>query len=639
MRKPNKNKQANNLKKYPLGGNLDKGVNAIPYVGIFKSIGEGISGAVAPKDEYGVKKGNDFSVGVSSFFDPAEQTQNAFKDITTGKISKRTGINILAPFIGGVLDNKDARRKAAEMRKKQEMVQLAEEDFMKQGVPSNYNVPTFGKGGGIYGKVKRIPKKPEGGTIETEAEMNVKKYGYAPDSHIWKNIDADPQTAAGSYYSYIPQADRNKFLTDFNNRYATRVGGYYKTDAPGLEFIKGSWTTPANPPVPKYNVHAGEGFTGVSSSPYLKAKGGYVEYGQAPTAELEQGEPYRMPNGQIGMVSNNAPTHAEGGVPMALPYGTEILGKNPAGNGEMFKTIGQRLKKAQDRYDKVLKSRPTEIAKRTAKMMMDKVQTEYNSLFEEQEAQKQYLDQEQFARGGTYNPAQDQYEEETAYGAGQDQNYGMSKFSNAMGTIGEYAPIAYNLATGLKKPNQLKASDYYNPYESASLDILKNQKYDVNPELTGNRNQSIAYNKAARNLGLSGGQTAAALASGNIGRMRADSDAFSRANQVNAGYRSQYANALGIYGQQRASTKLAIEDINTREKAAREGTLQAGLSQLSQVSQANKLRNNMILRDAQKMGLLDSLVQNYTLDSKGKWVSRSTGKTASQDEILKFIKG
>lgn len=367
----------------------------------------------------------------------------------------------------------------------------------------------------------------------------------------------------------------------------------------------------------------------------IMAHGGLIR----PNAELEKGEPFRTPDGQIGMVSNEAPTHAEGGVPMNLPSGTEILGKNTAPNGEMFKTIGQKLKKAQDRYQKVLANRPTEIAKRTAKMMLDKVQKEYDSLFEEQELAKEQPISNQFAWGGKTNPAQSQYEQELAYSNGSQSSGNGLNLKGIAGTIGEYAPIAYNILTGLKKPKQLDAEQFQNPYESSSLGLLKNMKYDPNAELTSNRNELATYNRSVRGLGLSGGQVASNLAAGSINKMRADSDALTRANRINNEYAGQYANALGQFGQQRASTNLAIDDINTREKASREAALQAGLSQLSQATQAGKLRNNMILRDAQRLGLLDSLVQNYTLTSDGKWVSKATGQSMTSNDMMKFIKG
>lgn len=529
----------------------------------------------------------------------------------------------------------------AEAQVKQREKDLIKHNQMLSSYYSNYKpngmyTPTFKRGG-------KITKYPEGGPITTTSQINLQKHGYAPNSPIWQDLDQNPEV--GGYFTALAGTpDRDTFMRAYNNRYSNKIGGYYELGKDALSFKKEPWVDtqalPAAKPIKQQTTHAGEGLTGISSSPYPKyyAKGGRI---QKPNAELEQGEPFRTPDGDINMISEQAPTHEQGGVQMQLPGGTEILGKNIASNGEMFKEIGQRLAKAQARHEKVLKNRPTDIAKRTSKMMLEKVQKEYDSLFAEQEAQKQGMPQgQQFGGGGaTYNPAQSQYEQELEYTAGQNTGLRASKFNDLANNIGEYAPIAYNLIQGLKKPNQINAEAYQNPYEQASLGILKNQSYDPSAELSANRNQGMAYTRGVRGLGLSGGQTAANLAAGSINRGRADSAVYDKANKVNAGYAGQYAGALGEFGQRRAQTNMAVEDINTRERAARAGALQAGLSQLSQASQSNKLRNNMILRDAQRMGLLDGLVQNYVLSGDGKWVSRSTGKAATQEEVIKFLKG
>ena len=84
---------------------------------------------------------------------------------------------------------------------------------------------------------------------------------------------------------------------------------------------------------------------------------------------------------------------------------------------------------------------------------------------------------------------------------------------------------------------------------------------------------------------------------------------------------------------------MVTEDLNTKEKAARETALQAGLSQLSQATQAGMLRKNTKTRDAQKLALMDSLVSNYVLTSDGRWVSRTTGKPMTKQEINNYLEG
>jgi hypothetical protein len=103
------------------------------------------------------------------------------------------------------------------------------------------------------------------------------------------------------------------------------------------------------------------------------------------TVELEKGEPYMYPNGGMGMISENAPTHAQGGVPITLPTGTKVLGKKPTMNNKTFKEMGVKLKRKGDKYKKVLDNKPTRIAERTANLMLEKINKEFNNLFTQQE--------------------------------------------------------------------------------------------------------------------------------------------------------------------------------------------------------------------------------------------------------------
>lgn len=605
----------------------------------------------------------------------SQKRANTFN--TIGKIKNTVGdaaLNIIAPGAGSAMASLQTAGESAiqdntyeDKLAREELMRQQEKKAMLTNYYSNYKpsgmyAPTFCKGGKV--------KYPNGGEVDEKYDMlmpyrdTYNQYG-VDSPELYKMFSTSPSKEMDAYYTVANEQNQGKqFLTNWNNRFAKSAGYWYDPDSTtGLKLIKDKpWTSYGLPPVKRGTTHAGEGYTGISSTPYLKmAYGGMAKA----NAELEQGEPYRLPNGEIEMVSNQAPTHAEGGVQMNLPGGTEILGKNTAPNGEMYKQIGQRLKKAQDRYDKVLSSRPTEIAKRTAKMMLDRVQKEYEALFQQQEAEKGYhqmpdgsmmADSEmQYAAEGTRikpkysdtpyqiaNPYDIPAYKSTDWSANNmpsnSQGFG-SNLGSIAGAIGEYAPIAYNLISGLQKPKQYTKEEFQNPYEEASLNILRNNRYSPNAALMSNKNQGMAYNKSVRDLGLSGGQLAANLAVGSINRMRADSEAMERANQINSGYANQYASALGSFGQQRASTNMTTEDLNTREKAAREAALQAGLSQLSQATQAGMLRKNTKARDAQKLALMDSLVSNYVLTSDGRWVSRTTGKPMTKQEINNYLEG
>lgn len=106
------------------------------------------------------------------------------------------------------------------------------------------------------------------------------------------------------------------------------------------------------------------------------------------TVELEKGEPFKLPNGQMGAIPNNAPSHAQGGVTMNLPDNTKVLGKMPAFDGAKYKEIGSKIQKAQTKYQNVLKNNPTGLSARTAKRMLKNLEKDFDSLFVNQEADK-----------------------------------------------------------------------------------------------------------------------------------------------------------------------------------------------------------------------------------------------------------
>lgn len=146
---------------------------------------------------------------------------------------------------------------------------------------------------------------------------------------------------------------------------------------------------------------ANMGMQNISNSNYQStfAKGGIQ--GSKVNAEVEKQEVLRYPNGKIQAISNQAPTHAEGGVKMNLPNGTEILGKNKIpGTDTMFKEVGQRLAKVNNTLDNINKKQPTAIARKTAELNQKNVQNQFDMLINMQESMKQPINSKQYAKGG-----------------------------------------------------------------------------------------------------------------------------------------------------------------------------------------------------------------------------------------------
>lgn len=589
---------------------------------------------------------------------------------------------------------------------------------------------------------------------------------------------------------------------------------------------------------------------GASENPYtMMPYGGNV---QTNTVELEQGEPYMTPDGNLETISTQAPTHAQGGVPIELPVGTKVLGKKMAFKDKQFKQLGRQLVKAQKKYDEALDNNPTGLTANTAKRMLQNTQTAFNKLFQAQGVDtastqqyakggkisvndpdmvmdvktrpytertgyqefthpetgkpfravrpttknlnnpdvfevspnvygtyKPYLEgsnkwdidyepsikrtygdvkgdvkffeptgYEEYGKGGwiqeAVNPAHKGYctpmtkstctpkrkafamtmkkhhgfrkgadglmvgsdyfkqnpnqlrDFQSLYGLEADNIYGpnteeawnkygqayinnaglkplQSKSSyipniteedvqpqltntygttapiqsnqrsynptNAITTIGALAPVLYNIGQGIRKPDQLKTNDYLNPYNNEVRQAMRNRRYDINPELEQIDLESATNYRRLKELGLNPSQLMGGMQMGSINKMRANASVLSRKQAVDSGYIADQAQTdLGI-GRDIAQTKLSIKDINDRNTAARRNYMAAGMSQLGQFAQIKQQENNMMIRDAQKLGLLSALVQNFAMDENGEWKFKQTGETVTKEQIMNYIKG
>lgn len=493
--------------------------------------------------------------------------------------------------------------------------------------------------------------------------------------------------------------------------------------------------------------------------------------------ELENGEPFKSPNGSIDSIPTDAPSHTQGGVPITLANGTQVLGKLKNTEGKQFKTIGRKLEKAQSKYIKTLQDGPTSITAKTAERMLNNINKEFDDLFIEQENTKkvgqgdnmkypdggkittergvstpyyrkitpttfnqqllrknvlqpgydtlsipqlneqirtgynipegfalpykaelnpadstinyykdygrnagEYYDpqgsgevvdtynkpRETYARGGmirkgqtglfagglepisgsipttnadlayeNFIPTISQPVETSPQGL---RGFDLPKMNTALSTAASLAPVAYNLIQGAQGAEQYNPSDYYNPYEAQAQSAMRQRRYNIQPELEQNRLNQATYYRNLREGAPSQSQFLGGLQAGAIGKSRADASTIARQQNINNQYLGEQAQFDAQLGAQRAQTRLGVDQMNAQNRAAQRGMIGTGLSQVSQFAQNKELMNNQMLRDAQRLGVLDDLVSNYEFRN-GKWIFKATGQEQSQEEIFNFIKG
>lgn len=160
-----------------------------------------------------------------------------------------------------------------------------------------------------------------------------------------------------------------------------------------------------------------------------------------PNAELERGEVYRTPDGQIYKVGDKAKTHKQGGEQMRLPPGTEILGKDKVFEGTSAKDVGKELYSLHRKHTKTLGERPTSIEQETSERMLAKIDDRFSKIMDKQENQKTVRTTGQYARGGKVIP-----------------KYGTT------GTVGYPFMNAPNQGQGIQMPNFQYSGSGINPY-------------------------------------------------------------------------------------------------------------------------------------------------------------------------------
>lgn len=380
--------------------------------------------------------------------------------------------------------------------------------------------------------------------------------------------------------------------------------------------------------------------------------------------ELEDGEPFRTPDGTIGVTKKSAPTHKEKnkmgskGVPVALEVGTEVLGKKVDPDTKMkYKELGSKLAKQKKKYDKILESNKGTYSMNAAKAMSKKLDDKFTTLFQKQERGKKGKTQT-FQGGGTvdlpgvtitgednpfvyggYSPpgaTPDQisgmgfdlsgYTPSTAYDSYLKNPtlhnigswFGKQNWGGLLNTAAQLAPVGYNLIQGMRPADHLRAQDYYNPQYGQAIDLMMNRRYDVSPELqAAQTRQAISdYNTRTAYAGMGSGAVASNVMASRAQRARDEQAAYARKQNIDLGYMGQEAAMRARLGGERAGTDLNIDVFNQQSDAARRNMLGTGFGQLSQWAQMQQFMGNQQGRDAQR---LDIMRQMYPLFFEKLW--------------------
>jgi len=181
-------------------------------------------------------------------------------------------------------------------------------------------------------------------------------------------------------------------------------------------------------------------------------------------------------------------------------------------------------------------------------------------------------------------------------------------FGNALYKGAAYAPTIYNAMMGLKKPQILDAESFQNPYEQGARDLMADRRYNVDPQIAAN---ARSFNATRKSIG-SASQGSAAQFLGNIGTAQSRQDAsnaqaYGTKQNMDNQYMAQQAQMDAQLGNIRAGRELQIQDINDRNRAARNAYMGQAVTGLSGIAQNERRMNNLSSADASRIEALKGM--------------------------------
>ena len=144
---------------------------------------------------------------------------------------------------------------------------------------------------------------------------------------------------------------------------------------------------------------------------------------------------------------------------------------------------------------------------------------------------------------------------------------------------------------------------------------MAGRRMNIQPAINANRQRRAVNNYNLSQLNTNTGANLAARSQMVASEYGANADMYSAASNTNNGYAAEYANMLGILGNQYVGNKMTIDNQNARNRAARRNYGSTAASQLGQWSQTQQLMKNAANRDDLMMPfLMENLGQGFTSD-------------------------
>jgi len=418
----------------------------------------------------------------------------------------------------------------------------------------------------------------------------------------------------------------------YNKTKAAKNIPFYKNDVDSLEKYNPEF-------VDKYNVNMIKPFLKDEMIKY--AMGGDIP-GNGIPVELEGGESGIMPNGQDFNVEG--PSHAQGGVPMELPEGTDVFSDRlkQKGTNKTYSDLNKQISNKMSKFKKTMEDpESTGISKRTAERMLKRYEGQQKDLFIDQERLKfnkgtlpskfkmpfggpvpglmQTSGQRDLA---AFNPKKvgmastsPQFADSSSFAGDALRGIGgaLGKVGGAASGLATAAPAIFNIAQGLfGKPDVQDPQTTSNVAGLAAVNKLQNRRFNVDPMLDANRRSAAIGRRNIAGGARTRGELLSGYAATSAQQGIADSQAYAQQQNMNNQYQGEAASAAMQVGVGEAANMGRVQDYNTRARSAQTGYLQEGLSQVSGLVQQGQKNAGMQDADRIRIDMLRKWFPNQT---------------------------
>jgi len=193
---------------------------------------------------------------------------------------------------------------------------------------------------------------------------------------------------------------------------------------------------------------------------------------------------------------------------------------------------------------------------------------------------------------------------------------GQHKFDwgNALSSIGEMAPMLYNLFSS--KPEKINENRYRNYNAGKINSLMANRRYNIDAGLAANESSYRTASANIRNLGGSRGQVMSNIMGAQNTKQFGDMSLYGQKSNMDNQYAGEYANMLYGLGRDDLSSRMMYDETTAMNRAAARNMRASAMTGLQQYLLTRRQMKNQSARDKQLIETIKAYAPNYW----DKWV-------------------